>query len=697
MPLFRKDGDESIWKNFIGFFNKLIFKQIFLAILFTTLLFFVVIDSIAPDKVSVKLGDMAPYTIRATKDIVDEISTERLREEAMNRVEPRHRVDPSVQVKIKNDIKKLFELTRDLKDYDGHIDKKLSILQQQSTIPLSEVDFGVLIKLDDKILNTLESNIYDIINQIMPIGIKSEEIEYEKENVIKIFDSFTDLDEDVKSLGVSIVNISLKPNRFLDIETTQQKKKEAAEMIEPVIIKEGQIIVEEKGLIDERILSLIKKSGLLKENDGFDYRVMTGTLLIILLLELVIIAYLYVFDKEVLENIKLLVIISIIIISTVSISKGINSISSYLLPISAATMLIAILINPKLSILINSVLAITIGMISGNDAIVIIMLIVGGSVGAFGVINTHQRHNIFITGLIVSIANMLIIFAFGLVNGTELNVTLGKSLYGILNGIFSAILTIGSLPLWESVFGIVTPLKLLELSNPNHPLLKKLLLEAPGTYHHSIVVGNLSESAADAIKANSLLARVGAYYHDVGKLKRPYFFKENQLNGENPHDKINPNLSTLIITNHTKDGVDLAKKYKLPQMICDIIKQHHGVTIVAYFYHKAMQGENSDLIKPDSFRYEGPKPQTKEAAIVMLADSVEAAVRAMNDPTKGKIEGLVRQIIKNKLNDGQLDECDLTLKDLDIIANSFLNILLGIFHERIEYPKFDLLELQGGN
>ena len=245
------------------------------------------------------------------------------------------------------------------------------------------------------------------------------------------------------------------------------------------------------------------------------------------------------------------------------------------------------------------------------------------------------------------------------------------------------------------MFGIITPLKLLELSNPNQPLLKMLLMEAPGTYHHSVIVGNLAEHAAQKIGANSLLARVGAYYHDIGKIKRPYFFNENQMAMDNPHDKITPSLSTLIITSHVKDGVELAKQHKVPGVVIDMIKQHHGDSVISYFYHKAKQGENSDKVNMDSFRYEGPKPQTKEAAIVMLADSVEAAVRSMQDHSSGKIKGMIRKILRDKLESGQLDNCDLTLRDLDIIADAFLDILGGIFHQRIEYPDLEQ-EMKGG-
>jgi putative nucleotidyltransferase with HDIG domain len=257
---------------------------------------------------------------------------------------------------------------------------------------------------------------------------------------------------------------------------------------------------------------------------------------------------------------------------------------------------------------------------------------------------------------------------------------------GAAGGVLSAILAIGILPVFEQMFDIITPIKLLELSNPNQPLLKKMLFEAPGTYHHSILVGNLAEAAANEVGANALLTRTGAYYHDIGKIKRPYFFKENQITNDNPHDKITPKLSTLIITSHVKDGMELAEENKLPRAIKDIIEQHHGTTLVRYFYVMAMNNE-SEMVEEASFRYDGPKPFSKEAAIVMLADSVEAAVRSMGNPTTLDMEKMVNKIVEEKVNDGQLDNCDLTLKDIEKIKQSFLKILEGIFHSRIEYPE----------
>lgn len=251
----------------------------------------------------------------------------------------------------------------------------------------------------------------------------------------------------------------------------------------------------------------------------------------------------------------------------------------------------------------------------------------------------------------------------------------------------AAVLTIGLLPFFEAAFSILSPMKLIELSNPNQPLLRKLLIEAPGTYHHSVIVGNLAESAAEAIGADGLLARVGAFYHDLGKTKRPQFFIENQVNKENPHDKIAPNLSKTIIINHARDGVDILREAHIPKPIQDIAGQHHGTTLLKFFYNKALKQEDSGQVLEEDYRYPGPKAQFKEAAIVGIADSVEAAVRSIGRPTPSRIEALVHKIIQDRLEDGQFDECDLTLKELDLIGKSMLETLQGIFHQRIEYPE----------
>lgn len=674
-------------------------KRSILLVVFTALLFTLIVDAIAPERISVEVGDRAPEDIRATKEIVDVELTEKLKEEAAKTVELRHRLDTSVQVNIKDDIKKFFEIIKEfsVKSETVSISDRQKILKEQNYVKLEPVDYDILISENTQTISQLENNIYETINQVMGVGIKEEEIDYEKGNIEKTFQNFENLPDELKTTGANIVNNTIKPNRFLDIETTQQKREEAKDQVEDVVIKEGQIIVERGQNIDSKSYNLIKKTGLIKENDGVDYGVILGSLILILIVEFVTLGYLYIFDKKTFSDTKLLTVVSIIVLTVVLISQIINNISGYLIPISVASMLTAIMINTRFSIVLNTVLAVVVGIATSSDISVISVSLLGGMGGAFAAVNTQQRYNIIVTGFIVSSINILTILGFGLVNNLEVNEFLRILIYGFANGVFSSIVAIGSLPLWESIFGILTPLKLLELSNPNQPLLKKLLVEAPGTYHHSVLVGNLSEAAAEAVSANPLLTRVGAYYHDVGKLKRPYFFKENQLCGDNPHDKINANLSALVITNHAKDGVTLAKSFKIPKEITDIILEHHGTTLVAYFYHKALNEDDEGQVVEDRFRYEGPKPQTKEAAIIMLADSVEAAVRSMSAPNKGKIEVLVRNIIKGKLNDSQLDECALTLKDLNNIGTAFTSVLMGIYHQRIEYPTLDLSDLKGGN
>ncbi|MBQ2994459.1 MAG: HDIG domain-containing protein [Peptococcaceae bacterium] len=313
-----------------------------------------------------------------------------------------------------------------------------------------------------------------------------------------------------------------------------------------------------------------------------------------------------------------------------------------------------------------------------------VVALLGGLTGCLGVSTLGQRSDISRTAFAIAGINAISITGLGLIQSQTVDVILYGVGFGIFNGLISSIFTMGVLPYLETLFGITTSIRLLELANPNQPLLKRLMTEAPGTYHHCIMVGNLGEAAADAIGANGLEVRLGAYYHDIGKLKRPYFFAENQFSGANPHDNITPQLSTLIITSHVKDGLEMAREEKLPPILMDMIGQHHGDSTVSYFYYKAKSlDENA---REQDFRYENPKPQTKEAAILMMADTVEAAVRSKKDATPGQIEGFIRTLIKGKLNDGQFDECELTFRDLDQIAVAFARVINGIYHKRVEYP-----------
>jgi len=356
----------------------------------------------------------------------------------------------------------------------------------------------------------------------------------------------------------------------------------------------------------------------------------------------------------------------------------------YLQPFSVVPMLTMLLFNNlEITLLITLATAFSVASFSGSPLQLAILFLISGLFSSIVVAGSHRRTTIIRAGIIVGILQALSVIFM-----ERFNISLPERyLFFLLNGIVSSGIVLLFLPFFEYLFETVTNISLLELADSQRPLLKRLILEAPGTYHHSLVVGNLSETASEAVGANALLARVGAYYHDIGKLQKPHYFSENQ-EAESRHDALSPAMSKLIIMNHVKEGVEFAKKYKLNPPLIDFILQHHGNSLVYYFYRRALETlEDDHEIKEEGFRYPGPKPNTKETAIVLLADSVEAATRALKDPSPSKVEEVVHKIINNKFIDGQLDECDLTLKDLEKISVVFIRLLNGIYHSRVTYPE----------
>ncbi len=668
--------------------NKRLYNGLLL-FLFTAILFFITIHKLETNKLNLRIGDILPSTIRATKDLEDKYITEDLKTEAMNKIDPIYRISPSIQMAMKNSIKDFLDTARDVKSQESiSHNKKVEIFLENQALGLSSREISIAIKMDYKALNNFENVLFDLINQVMGIGIKEIELEYEKENLVKTFESL-DMKEEEKELGLALFNATINANEFLDKSETQRKKEEAANRIETVVIKENEIIAFQGSIVTDRELYLIGEAGLLKDDDRLPISLIIGIILLLLLGISIVMGYIYFFNNEILYNNRLLIML-IIVILTILISKGLYSLSPYIMPVAAAPLLISMLIDPKLALLVNIFLSFYLGFVLKLDNSIVAMHIISGSIGAIIAIRQEQRHYILLNGLIIGVINLVTLGSMGLAEGIRGINSLLEGSYSLLNGIIAAMMTLGSLPIWENVFSVLTPLKLLELSNPNQPLLKKLLLEAPGTYHHSILVGNLSEAAAEAVSANPLITRVGSYYHDIGKTIRPYYFAENQFGMENPHNKLQPMQSTAIITSHTSDGMVIGKEGRLPKEILDIIDQHHGDTAVAYFYHKAKELDKEINISIDEFRYKGKKPQSKEAAIVMLADSSEAAVRSIKDLTKDKIDDMVRKVVEGKIKDRQLDECNLTFKEIEIIIKSFTNVLTGIYHDRIEYPNIEI-------
>ncbi|HDL10093.1 MAG TPA: HDIG domain-containing protein, partial [Candidatus Omnitrophica bacterium] len=366
----------------------------------------------------------------------------------------------------------------------------------------------------------------------------------------------------------------------------------------------------------------------------------------------------------------------------------ISPLPSYLIPVATGGMLIGMLISFPVAIKVAVFLAIIVGVMIGDNVTPAVCFLTGGIAGSLAVREIRKRSQLLKAGLLVGEIQFLTVLSLGLFFNLSYEYFIRGGLIALCNGLLSSFLVLGLLPVLEHGFKITTNIRLLELSDLNHPLLKELLLKAPGTYHHSLIVSNLAEQAAEAVGANPLLARVGAYFHDIGKLEKPEYFSENQMaeKMKSLHVKLTPSMSSLIIINHVKKGLELAHKYKLPPAIIDFIEQHHGTSLVYYFYHKALENKKEEEIKEEQFRYPGPKPQTKEVAIVSLADAVEAATRSLQEPTPARIKGLIKEIINNKFAEGELEDCELTLKDLNKISEVFTRIVLSIHHARVEYP-----------
>jgi cyclic-di-AMP phosphodiesterase PgpH len=676
--------------------SRQIFGAVLLAVLFFSVLFYTLLTSLQPVRYDLRSGQLAPEDILSPKLVVDQHRTRELREQEMARVESVYRLDAGIYPEVKKDIDTFFEMLYSVRSMPDLSEMDMVEALDENVLGIPHTQLAILVETPMERLQNLQNYMYEITAQRMNAGIKVADLQLEKSQIREYVNSLTEFEEDLREIAASIINASIRPNEFLDVEATENARREAEESIEPVVIRRDEPILRQGERVTADRLVLMRELGLLEGESLPSLSLYAGITLIILVAMLLLAGYLWQFKPLMLYQLDKLLLLTLIMLIIIVITKPVAILSPYLVPVAAGAMLLSMLLEPRLALMANLVLALITGFITGNDIVMIFMGLVGGTAGVLSMINSQQRGNIFMSGVIIGAANLVVVGLFSML-GLHESVSIGMDLmYAFFNGILCAVLTIGSLPFWEYAFNILTPLKLIELSNPSHPLLKQLLMETPGTYHHSVIVGNLAESAVNAVGGDGLLVRTGAFYHDIGKLKRPFFFKENQYMIENPHDKLAPSLSALIITGHVKDGLEIADKHKLPKQIRAFIEEHHGTTLVAYFYHKAKSvSTEPDKIDEHRYRYNGPIPQSLETAILMLADSVEAAVRSMENPTRDRIEQMVQKIIQVKLDDGQLEDSPLTLKELKEIRKIFTRILSGIMHERIKYPEIDLKELKG--
>lgn len=640
------------------------------------LLFF----SLLPESIQLAVGQASPRYIGAPRTVEDRYTTGRLKEQANLAVKDIFEQDPNVPMETDAEVTEIFQQFLNVRAAVTSTNERLEMLRPLLSVDLPDDVLRIGLGLAAETNRQLSGTLNRLLGEAYGRGIKAEALAAAEEQLQRDVDRLYVSDSQktlLRQIGVQL----LRPNLLYNAASTERLRQEAEAKVLPVRVQKGQKIIGQGEIATEREIWLLEDLGLLRP--ALNWLMALGAFLYMLVALAPIFIYLLLFRRDVWRDPKQLLLIGLIILLTGVICRASGVLSGFLMPVAMASILIAVLIEPRLAAVASITMAMIAGALSGFEIAFFGVGLVGGVIGAFSVSRMHQRFDLVRAGAFIAGSATLLTVALDLLLGVGLSALLNDVMRAAVGGILAAILGFGVLPFLERPFGIASTIKLLELSNPNHPLLRRLLVEAPGTYNHSIIVANLAEAAAEAVGANGLLARVGSYYHDVGKIKRPYFFIENQFMMDNPHDKYPPSLSTLVITSHVKDGMEMVRENKLPEVLVDIVQQHHGTTLAGYFYHKAKElGE----VREEDYRYPGPTPRTKEAAIVMLADSVEAAVRSLSQPTPGRIDGLVRKLIKERLNDGQLDQCEITLRQLDEVGTAFVHILSGIFHKRIEYP-----------
>ncbi len=709
-----------------------------LLLMFVLLFYFSLAPHVIPETYDISEGSVSEKDIKAPFQIRDEKATRQAEEEAASRIEDIYSIvplrndtlveqilyrieslnmDDQVTTQNKIDIYRteipgkyaafinsFVSANKGTGTYNDTLLEEMAAVakEQQYTIP--EETFYKMPQLTSEQLSEMRSVARDIVRKLMTEQLR--EADTARTQVAELVNASSLSSRTAREIVQELARFSIMPNKFYDKEATEEARVQAKQNTPPVVFKEGEVIVRKGQTITPDMYKLLSDSNLLQ--DQKHYWPQAGLLILSVMLVVSLYAYLHQSGgfgglKPKYGNSQLLMLWMIFLINliTIQIAALIQtteaSYTGYLAPAALGAMLITLLLDMHLAI-ISSFIFTLMGSIILNtgqtglfDFKYGFFIIVVSVAAIFSINRASQRSAILKAGIMVSLFGSLAVIAQLLMTEQlDRMPFIYSAAFAFASGLLTAVLVIGIMPFFEITFGILSALKLVELSNPNHPLLRKLLTETPGTYHHSVMVGNLSEAAAEAIGANGLLCRVGSFYHDIGKTKRPSYFIENQSNIENPHDTIDPKLSKSIIVAHARDGVEMLKGYNIPKPIRDIAEQHHGTTSLKYFYHKALKQAEEQGIEPDftedDYRYPGPKAQSKEAAVVGIADCVEAAVRSLRNPTVEQVEAMINKIIKSRLDDNQYNECDLTLKELDKIAQSLKESIIGIFHSRIEYP-----------
>jgi len=638
-----------------------------------------------PMNLKIKEGDIAPQDIIANRTIsyVDVAKTEMLREKMAESVSPIYLLDKSKE-------------SESLKNIDNFFNSIKSILSNNKSVIEKRKEIAALLsgnaKLADSVLSESVGNIEElqktlkgIMYKLMILGIRSDKISQSIDAGIEEINK-TKFKKDEKALMIYVLQHTIQPNMIYDKDATEKAIEQAKKTVSPVTITitKGETIVKKGDKITAEQIKILKSLGIIRTKE--DWKVIISIIAFVIIF--LLLSFLAIKKSVAVHSgntIKKTTEFVIIVIVVYLLSMFLETISPYLVPIPLLTMLVFTFFDFSTALTITVAFSFLLSLSLDLKSPLIFGIVVSSIVVLFLMKKTSGMLTLIYSGIMGGFTFSLLTLFMGLSFKLPIKQIGLNMLYGFTNFFGVSIIAIGMIFIMDHTFNEITILRLLELGNTSNPLLRELLLKAPGTYQHSMAVANLASAAAEEIGANALLARVGAYYHDIGKMMHPYFFTENQQAIPNIHNELSPNLSKTVIINHVKDGVRLAKKYRLPQEIIDFIATHHGTTVVSYFYYKSK--EEGKAADENDFRYPGPLPFSKETGIVMLADAVEASTHSIPTSDYSKFKEIVNSIVKNRVEDGQLDETNLTLKDLRDIKDSFIRTLISLYHTREKYPE----------
>ncbi len=696
MPQVKRQASAQSSASRLPSLKELPLRRLLLATITVGLLFFSLWARVLPPRVDWQAADTADRTIKAPRSAgyTATEATSKLRDEEAAKVTNQYSSVADAEAGVRRAINEVFSQAQEIHQpsTDQPATDRMAALRKHIVLDLSEATLRTLLEKPPAALDQIKAATQELASTQMEGGLRkgTDDLGEARLRIVEQAQQLN-LTPAATQAATEIAQLTIKPNLVFDPELTEQKRAAARQAVAPITrtLQAGEIIISTGETVTSHHMDMFRAVGLV--NPVVDYSQALGILILLALLVAILWAFALRFTPEVYGDMRQMALLSVVVIAATLVFR-MSQQSSYFEAIVLATatagcMVIALATRPVL----GSFLALLLGPLVGlatpsNDVRIVVVTIVCGLFAAnVSTIRGSWTRTITRTAVAVGLGNALILViataAFDLSQQWHIA---GATAVG---GVAAALLSVGVIVVLQGPLQLLTDLRLMELSNPNEPILRQLRREAPASYQSSIMVANLAEQAAEAIGANSLLTHTAAMYHDIGKIKRPYFFVENQFGGENPHDKLSPHLSALVITAHVKDGLQLAEDVGLPQPIANAIPQSHGTYLIRYFYEKACdQAEEGEEVSKEEFRYPGPRPQTRENAIVMLADIVEAAARTLDDPTPTNVQALVNRLVDGKIEEGQLDECPLTFAEVDKLKQSLIDSLNTMFHQRIKYP-----------